>query len=472
MLTLSTLMAGSLAHAWDEPVIAPIMMTAPLTPPPVTGTTYYVDKGNLGGTCNNSNPGTQTQPWCTLGKAAQTLTAGQRAYVRTGTYTEGNLHTTNAGTPGNYITFEAYPGERPVINCTGNTFCWDGVGFSWSYVVWNGFEAFGAGQQFFVELGTNTHHIWFVNGKYHDNAFNFAGFVLSVGNNVISNNEIYNTGMVSIYTSDGHDNIIEFNVFHDNARNDDDAGVIKCGVHDSLCVIRYNLAYNNYRNPSSSVPCPSAPTCQGVTPYYMDFHENTGGNLSYIYNNVAFDNDAGIQVFNSQGVRVFNNIVYHNGFTPGAGTFQIGYGQGINVEGFNNNNIQVYNNTVYNHSNIGLNFGQSPSGGYVSRNNIVMNNTINMQVLGGALNENLDYDLLSGGSIAIRWNNIDYTLASFLARGGNTTWTHAVGTAASFVNAASGDFHLTSTSAGKDAGTPVALFTYDYENHARPQDAA
>src|SRR5437899_1659837 len=68
ILTFSTLMACSLAHAWSEPAIAPVMMTAPLAPPPVTGTTFYVDGASIGGTCNNNNSGTSTSsPWCTIG---------------------------------------------------------------------------------------------------------------------------------------------------------------------------------------------------------------------------------------------------------------------------------------------------------------------------------------------------------------------------------------------------------------------
>src|SRR4030095_11687927 len=60
ILTFSTLIASSMAHAWSDPPIGPVMMTAPLTPPPLTGATFYVDKSSLGGTCNENNPGTQT----------------------------------------------------------------------------------------------------------------------------------------------------------------------------------------------------------------------------------------------------------------------------------------------------------------------------------------------------------------------------------------------------------------------------
>jgi hypothetical protein len=78
----SSVQVANAQTGWTEPAIAPIMMTAPLTPPPVTGTTFYVDKSNLGGTCNNNNnPGTQTQPWCTIPHPNQTRYPGQRMYV-------------------------------------------------------------------------------------------------------------------------------------------------------------------------------------------------------------------------------------------------------------------------------------------------------------------------------------------------------------------------------------------------------
>jgi parallel beta-helix repeat protein len=482
LLTLSTLMAGSLAHAWSEPAIAPIMMTAPLTPPPVTGTTFYVDKSNLGGTCNNANPGTQTQPWCTIAKAMQTLTAGQRAYVRAGTYTEGNLRPTNSGTAGNYITFERFPGDtQPVINCAGATWCIDSfTAPAKSFLVFNGFEMMNPVQQFLVcNPSSGCHHMWFVNGKYHDSGSGFAGFIMDGSNHVLSNNEIYNsdTAPVMMGGGGGNNNIFEFNVLHDNGRNGDDEGGMKCGGQGYNCVIRYNTAYNNWRSPSSSRPCFSPGNCKGISGLYIDIGRDTpNGGLSYIYNNVVHDNDIGIEVFNSQGVRVFNNLVYHNGFTPGNYTNNPTYGNGLSMVGFDALDLHAYNNTVYNNSTIGMSFGVSPTAQLTTRNNTFMNNgSYEIESNGGAVNGNFDYDLITdtGGGTLIRWNNVNYaSLAAFLARSGNTTETHAISSDPQFVSTSTGDFRLQTSSPAKDAGQTQTLFNFDRNNVLRPQGSA
>lgn len=45
------------------------------------GTTYYVSPSG-----NDKNPGTETQPWQTIQKAADTLVAGDTVYIKEGFY--------------------------------------------------------------------------------------------------------------------------------------------------------------------------------------------------------------------------------------------------------------------------------------------------------------------------------------------------------------------------------------------------
>ena len=82
--------------------------------PPSAGATFYVAASG-----SNTNPGTEAQPWKTIQKALSTLTAGQRALVRAGTYAE-NLDMSRAGSPLAPITVQAYPGERPVLTAAGS----------------------------------------------------------------------------------------------------------------------------------------------------------------------------------------------------------------------------------------------------------------------------------------------------------------------------------------------------------------
>lgn len=78
--------------------------------------TFFVDKDAVGGSvCSDSGSGRISQPWCTIQKAADNLTAGQTAFVRQGTYRE-NVTFRRSGTVGQPLSFIAYPGEKPVLD--------------------------------------------------------------------------------------------------------------------------------------------------------------------------------------------------------------------------------------------------------------------------------------------------------------------------------------------------------------------
>lgn len=80
---------------------AVLLLTSPRL---ANATSYYVDAVNG----NDTSPGSRTAPWKTLTKAADTMASGDTAYVRTGTYRE-------TVRPRHGQTFEAYPGEKPLI---------------------------------------------------------------------------------------------------------------------------------------------------------------------------------------------------------------------------------------------------------------------------------------------------------------------------------------------------------------------
>ncbi|MDH5174633.1 MAG: DUF1565 domain-containing protein, partial [Elusimicrobiota bacterium] len=71
-------------------------------------TTYYVAENG-----NDSNPGTETEPWASVDKAADTMVAGDTVYVKQGTYS--GFMVSRSGTAENYISYLAYPGDTPVI---------------------------------------------------------------------------------------------------------------------------------------------------------------------------------------------------------------------------------------------------------------------------------------------------------------------------------------------------------------------
>jgi len=54
-------------------------------------------------------------PWRTIQKAADTLTAGDTAYIRVGVYVE-RVEVQHSGSPDAYITYAVYPGETAILD--------------------------------------------------------------------------------------------------------------------------------------------------------------------------------------------------------------------------------------------------------------------------------------------------------------------------------------------------------------------
>ena len=75
------------------------------------GKIYYVAP-----TGSDENDGSQQAPWKTLQHAANVVKAGETVFVRGGTYRENITIRSSGSETFGYITFQAYPGEIPVIS--------------------------------------------------------------------------------------------------------------------------------------------------------------------------------------------------------------------------------------------------------------------------------------------------------------------------------------------------------------------
>jgi hypothetical protein len=136
-----------------------------------TGRTYYVAPNG-----NDSNPGSESQPWRTIQHAANTLQAGETVLVKEGTYSE-YVRPANSGTPGEYIVFKAYPGHRPAVTYSGGdkVFDIDNVG----YIEVNGFEVWSEHWNATGIKTTNAHHIRVLNNILRD--CGLSGFATYLG---------------------------------------------------------------------------------------------------------------------------------------------------------------------------------------------------------------------------------------------------------------------------------------------------
>ena len=493
-----------MAWGWTEPSWTPELRNGPVEPPQPTGTTFYVDAASLGGACSDSNPGTISRPWCTIGKAMATLTAGQMAFVRGGTYREGNFTPANSGTPGNYIIFRAYPGESPKIDCTGYLFCvWEYgnndaqgqaiPGSARNYLVFDGLEMYKPNRGISTCRGdAGCHHMWFVNGTYHDTGLGESGpsFWSSIGDQhiIVSNNRFYNISYSAVGSSYASDMLVEFNEISNSGSDLDDGGLI--GLHRGWnLIVRYNKVRDNQRNPNSPQPCwscivdPTDPNCgnycQGNTGIYCDTCvDGDKGTRSYIYNNTVWNNDAGLQIFNSNGVSAFDNVVYHNGFTPGDGKFIWMFGKGLSLGP--SRDVDIENNLFYDNRNAGFDFSISEGASVRSRNNIIMNN-------GGpeiyidpwnnpSTRYDADYDIIVdtvyAGQPLISWQDTYSSLVDFRSRSGTTMWVNGKQVTPQFVAAGTGNFRPLASSSAVNAGTAAPFFNFDADNAARSQGTA
>jgi len=99
---MSCLAAGVARGAWATPRHD--------ESPASAGATYYVAPNG-----DDDAPGSAAQPWRTIQHAAETMTAGDTAYIRAGTYRE-QVTPRHSGSAGAYITYAAYPGDAVTMD--------------------------------------------------------------------------------------------------------------------------------------------------------------------------------------------------------------------------------------------------------------------------------------------------------------------------------------------------------------------
>jgi hypothetical protein len=248
-------------------------------------TTYYVSS-EIG---NNKNAGiSESAPLATLQAAASLVQPGDTVEVMNGTYTApagGNVLTiTTSGTAAAPITFEAAPGQTPIINSSGG---WNGIDIEASYIVIDGFTVTGDAANYTLAQG--------LAGYSTGNAALDGNGISATGNHIIiEGNTVYNEPGGGIGTQGADYVQILNNVVYDNAhwsaygnsgisiydsKNSDTAA----GVHD---VVSGNTVYGN----AQLVPTSGA------------------GEINTVYGNGS----AGIESFLTNNAVITGNTVYGN----------------------------------------------------------------------------------------------------------------------------------------------------------------
>ncbi len=447
---------------------------------PPTGRVYYVATSGI-----DSNPGTITQPWRTIQKAARTMVAGDTVFVTAGDYSTQRVHITKSGVSGSPITYQAQ-----------------------GQVVMKGFNIVANHINIIdFEIANTNYRRWdyetsagvYIKGAYNTLADNYihdsslVGIELSGDNtithdNIVSNNRLYRNEMAGIEVK-GQNNLIEGNEVwrtiqcHPNLTKIEDKAPDnngkKCPYYPAVSgldgdgmrffgqghIFRGNnihgLILNDTINGINVNPTPHIDcfqtwsdsdfeVAQNIT-FEQNYCENYdgssaimlsgGANHLYIRNNI-FRTATGISA-NGDGaggsdyLYIFNNI-WAGSLSPILGA----YPTALKME--NINHVWVENNIFYDQ-------------GYVTA-----------YFLGDTSNTIFDYNLTynSDGTKqhCIEWGSYRACLR-FPAH-------NLLNTNPQFVNPGSKDYHLKSTSSAIDAGVNLGnLVPNDFDGIPRPQGA-
>ncbi len=239
--------------------------------------TYYVSTSG-----SDSNSGSATAPWRTIGHAAATVTAGATVIVQAGTYNEQAIPA-NSGTNGSPITYEAAPGAAVYIDGTGKPGGQQNGIFQLNTVNYINIYGFnfvhGAGEciytftSTYINIAYNSCNSSFDTAGQGGVIANWWGTNINIFNNYIHNTgtsnfahaiEVAGSGYVNI-----HDNIIDLNQLGDGivAKN----GGANLNIYNNQI---YNL------NPSYSV-------CIDLDPSVGSTQYGTVLNGFQIYNNMC-----------------------------------------------------------------------------------------------------------------------------------------------------------------------------------------
>ncbi len=401
---------------------------------------YYVSTSG-----DDSNPGTQSQPWETIQKAADTMVGGDTVYIRAGTYNERVALNYKGNSSGPYITFTNYSDEEVILDGTGISIQWGGGLFH----VWHTDYIRVQGLKIQNSNGAGIYVAYADNIEVIDNQTDIttkSGVGIWASSNVlVANNDIAHMCGVgdqfiagcseeNISIAQGsHDVVVRDNHVHDGPVVPGGyAGAEGINVKDGSYDIKI---YNNVVHDLQKLA------------FGLDAWQNHTYNIEY-YNNIAYNCSYGFIVSSEQGgtvenVKVYNNIAYN---ITRAGFSTVWWSGTVDAM---KTDIQFINNTSYNN---GYGFwNRSPlNENVIVRNNIFSQNETNVLLLSGSEDQfTVDNNLFYGS--------------------GGTYGTNMIIGDPLFVNSTGADFHLQSGSPAIDAGVTLSDVTDDYEGNSRPQ---
>lgn len=388
----------------------------------VTGpSTYYVDNNATSCSTPSDNDYNPTTRSCgsgsyivynTIQGAANVVSAGDVIDVRAGTYTSALIRDKH-GTSNSWITFQAHTGETVTIDPyrdnyrVDNAFRFEGS----SYIDVKGF----------LITDTNPYRGSKIYSEYSTGLGKDGIKITSSSSHIrIENNEVrYSPNMGILISPDNNYCEITNNSIHDVGWSKRGYGIYNEAEYTQ---IRGNIIANSYGYGIHTYSDTGAPSnCVfEKNSVHGNGHNDYGKGYDGFPSGGETRGDGIILGGGAANTVIRNNIVYNN-LTSG-------------IRLISSSNTSVFNNTVYHNTGVGINVGA-----YVS----------------ATIENNISY-LNSGGNLLIG--------------SGNTT-KYNLSNDPKFVDAANGDFHLSSNSSAIDSGAVVPVKD-DYEGNARPYNGA
>ncbi|WP_076860620.1 right-handed parallel beta-helix repeat-containing protein [Bradyrhizobium mercantei] len=277
-------------------------------------TTYYVSSV-IG---QDSNAGTSASaPLATLQAAANLVKAGDTVEVMNGTYTApaggSVLNITTSGTASAPITFEAAPGQTPVIDSSGT---WNGINIQASYINVKGFTVIGGAANYTLSQALAGYSTESASLNGNGIAVNSPGNGIVPNHITIANNTVYNQPGGGIATIGADYVQILNNTVHDNAHwsayGASGISVFTSANLDTNPGVHFIIIGNRAYNNAQLVPTAGDGTITDGEGIILDTNTGYAGQI-LVQNNTVYGNGGpGIESLQTADAVITGNTVYGN----------------------------------------------------------------------------------------------------------------------------------------------------------------
>ena len=432
---------------------------------------------------DDSGPGTESEPWRTLQKAAEAAVPGSIVYVREGVYGERFDVRVSGSAAGGPVTFRSYPGEHVVLDGSGLEVPADASGMiaidSQSYVTVRGFEIRGyrTSVSGHVPIGiyvTGTaSHIRLLDNTVHDMGTDFRGrnggdahgiavygtsSLQPISDVVIEGNELFDLKLGSSESLVLNGNVQGFEVADNEVHDNNNIGIDVIGFEGTAQdpsvdqarngVVRGNLVYNidSYGNPAYG-------TDRSANGIYVD-----GGRDVLIEGNVIHDVNIGMEFASEHRGRATSHVTARNNLVYHATVIGLAIG-GYDTRRGSTEDCVIVNNTFFENAEVELLVQ------FDTRDNVIANNIVSAgpaanflenpyaENRGNVVDSNIYFSPV-GDEGTWQWKGIRYPdFETYRDATGNDR--HSVFADPAFVDPESGDFGLEDGSPAIDAGAYV-----------------